>query len=266
MARETTASRLVTLVEAVAAHEDGVGVRELARTSGIDKSAVSRLFAQLEELGIVEKSVLSGRYTVGARLSAIAARVYQRSSLWGTAEPVVRQLAHDFNETCYLTIRDGAAVVFQHKVDCDRPIRYVIELGRVASLHAGAGGRAILAGLPLDEADRLIETMSLRSVTSRTITDPAELRQKVTEDRERGYSVSVGERVVGGMAIGAPFFEGDGTCGGSIVFTCPLERYDPSRTEEIAAAVVAAARELSLRLGAPDATSGSPASASAAEG
>lgn len=259
MARETTASRLITLIEAVATEEHGVGVREFARSSGIDKSAISRLFAQLEELRVVEKSDLTGRYSVGPRLAAVAARLYRGSSLWSAAQPVVELLSDRYDESCYVTVRDGAAVVFQYKVDCVRPIRYVIELGRVASLHAGAGGRAILAGVPAEEADRLVGAMSLEAVTHRTLTRREDLRRAIAQDRDRGYSVSVEERVVGGMAIAAPFFGGDGTCVGSIVFTRPLVRHDPDVTDEIAASVVTAARELSERLGAPRAAT-SPAS------
>lgn len=54
-------ARIVRLLEAVAASDSHVGVRALARESGIDKSAVSRLLRQLTDLDVLEPSDVAGR-------------------------------------------------------------------------------------------------------------------------------------------------------------------------------------------------------------
>lgn len=61
--------------------------------------------------------------------------------------------------------------------------------------------------------------------------------------------MSMGERVIGGCAIAAPFFRPGGTCRGSIVYTCPAQRFDVRSAPEIADAVKQAGRDLSARLG-----------------
>ena len=45
--RHNTVARVIMLLEALAAREEGIGVRELGREIGLDKSAISRLFEQL---------------------------------------------------------------------------------------------------------------------------------------------------------------------------------------------------------------------------
>lgn len=247
--RSSTAWKVVSLLEAVAAHEQGIGVRELARVTGIDKSAISRLFSQLEAMGVVEQSDVLGRFGIGPRLFALAATVRGRDNLWKAAEPILAGLVEKFMETCYLATREHGQVVFREKIDCDQTIRYVIELGQTSPLHAGAGGRAILAGMTAEEVDDFLATTELVALTSDTITDPEVLRHQIGEDRRRGYSVSMGERVVRGSAVAAPYYTADGDCRGSIVFTCPGERFDVRRIPEIADAVLAASRELSTRLG-----------------
>jgi IclR family acetate operon transcriptional repressor len=240
---------VVRLLEAVAAHDQGIGVRELGRETAIDKSAVSRLLSQLQEMNMVEQSEVSGRFEIGARFYALASTIHGRDTLWRAAEPVLRDLAGRFNETCYLATRERDQIVFREKVDCDRTIRYVIELGQSSPLHAGAGGRAILAGMSPAESDAVIAKSELTAITSGTITDPAELRRQIAEDRRRGFSISTGERVVGGSAIAAPYYRAGGICHGSLVFTCPAIRFDVRLAPEIADAVVDAARQLSARLG-----------------
>jgi DNA-binding IclR family transcriptional regulator len=247
--RHNTASKVIMLLESLAAREDGVGVRELAREVSIDKSAVSRLFDQLIDLGIASQDEASGRFRVGPALFALAATIHGRDTLWQAAEPIVRELATTFNETCYLAVRDGDEIIFRDKVDTTHNLRYVIDAGERAPLHAGAGGRAVLLALDDAELKEIVARTGLPSMTPRTITSESDLIARVHEDRARSYAMSRGERVLSGGALAAPFFDATGRCIGSVVFTCPDQRFDPAQEPVIAAAVLHAARELSQRLG-----------------
>lgn len=247
--RMTTAGKVVVLLEAVAMSELGIGVRQLARDTGTDKSAVSRLLQQLEALDVVEQASATGAFTAGPRLFALAAGLRRRDSLWRAAEPVLRGLAEQFNESCYLTTREDDSVVFRERVESTHTIRYVIEHGQKSPLHAGAGGRAILSGLPAAEVESLLLARQLERVTPATVVDAARVAHQVASDREQGYSISRGERVPGGCAIAAPYFGATGECRGSLVYTCPSERFDLARAPQVAAAVVSAASRLSTRLG-----------------
>lgn len=244
------AARVVALIEAVAAAESSVGVRELARLTGIDKSAVSRLLVQLQRLGMVEQAQgVQGRYAIGPRLFSVASLVAARDSLTMAARPIMRELVDVVEESCYLAVLERGEMVFRDKADCHKPIRYVLEIGRPMPIHAGAGGRAVLAGMTHSEAAALLESAFLEELTPQTVTDPKALLVTAQEDRSRGYSVSFGERVIGGTAVAAPYYSGDGSCRGALVLTIPSERLEPERVPDLGAAVAAAANRLSVRLG-----------------
>lgn len=258
--RQSTVDKVVAVLQALAVSEHGIGVRELSRATGIDKSALSRLLDQLGDRGFVEQHHVSGRFIVGPRLFAIAATIHARDGLWLAAEGILMRLVERFNETCYLATKEADRISFRNKIDCTRTIRYVIELGSTSPLHAGAGGRAILAGMTEEEIEAFLAGRHLGPVTDRTVTDAQELRRQIREDRSRGYAMSIGERVVGGSAIAAPFFASRGVCLGSVVFTCPAERFDMRRAPEIADAVAQASADLSERLGyAPAPPTSAPA-------
>jgi len=243
------ATKLFTLLEAVAAAPDGISVREVARDTGIDKSSVSRIFNQLAALDVVEQSPLTGRFEVGRRLSSLGEVLHTHNSLWGLAEPIVRELVARFDETCYFIVREGNQARFQERIDCKQAIRYVIEPGVVSPLYAGAAGRAILAGMPIEEAMQYLDSVDVNPMTSETVTDRALLHKFVEQDRGRGYSVSLGERVAGGRGIGAPVLRADGYCVAALLWTCPSTRFDVSRVDEFGTAVREAAAKLSLLLG-----------------
>src|ERR1700744_4525825 len=80
--RQKTSERVIMLLRALAARPEGIGVRELSRELGIDKSAVSRLFEQLVELRVATQDEFSGRFRVGPDLFALAATIHSRDTLW----------------------------------------------------------------------------------------------------------------------------------------------------------------------------------------
>ena len=249
LAASSTTGRLVRVLEALAAAPDGLGIRDTSRRTGLDKSALSRLLTQLEALEMVAKDEAQGRYQVGPRLFALSSALVARDSLSRAARPSLESLVRRFDETCYLATRHPDTFTFTTKVECNRPFRYVIELGSTAHLHAGAAGRAILSGMPEDEAREVLRTTELEQLTDRTVTDVERLLELVTQDRTRGWSFSHGERIEGATALAAPFFDAEGVCRGSVVFTRPAMRHTDDDLPVVAAAVTEAAAELSQRLG-----------------
>ena len=242
-------ARIVRLLEAVATTETNAGVRALARESGIDKSAVSRMLRQLTEIDVLEPSDVAGRYRIGPRFFAIARAVSGRDEVGRAARPILEGIVATFNETSYVAVRERNEVVFREKVECDQSIRYVIDMSRPAPLHAGSSGRAVLSGLDDDEFETVVTQLSLDPVTPQTITEVAELRRRRAEDRDRGYTVAISEIRAGGCGVAAPFFGPDGRCIGAIVITMPQIRFDAAKVAGWGAAMVAAAQQLSSRLG-----------------
>lgn len=241
-------ARVVRILESVAGAPDGVGVRALARETGIDKSAVSRLLRQLAAVAFVEADA-SHRYVVGPQLYAMAKLVVARDDLTRAARPFLSGLAAEWNETCYLAVLEGREVVYRDMIECNQPLRYVVPLGEGVPLHAGAGGRAILSALPTDRVAALLSPGRLSRLTPSTVTDRVRLRDIIREDRARGYTMSVGERVVVGAAVAAPFLDAQGDCRGALVVAFPRERVQSHDIEALGRAVAAAATGLSRRLG-----------------
>lgn len=239
--------RLIEIIEAVVDAGEPVGPRGLARNIGIDRSAISRVLQQLNELGVLVRN--QDGYTPGPRLYYIGRLLTARDTLPSAARSVLDGLVSRFDETCYVCTLQGDSIVFLYGVQSSNPVRYVVDIGTSSPLHAGAAGRAILAALPSDQAREILERVDLVAWTSRTLRSVDTLLRIAAEDAERGFTVSFEERVAGGSAVAAPYFDGSGRCQGSVVLSCPAVRFDPERVDEIGAAVRSAADALSARLG-----------------
>lgn len=240
--------RVATLLELVGMRDGGIGPREAARETGIDRSAVSRIFRQLETTGWVEEVEDRGTYTVGPRMFAVAAAVRQRDSLWRASAPFLERLAAEHDETVYVSVLEGKHVVFREKIDSTQRIRYVVDLNTPYPLTTGAAGRAILSALPDAEADRLIDE-GLVAYTPSSITDPARYREQRRADRELGYAYSASGWVARGAGIAAPFFDAAGRVRGALTLSAPIDRLSAEVAPRVGASVREAANGLSARLG-----------------
>lgn len=246
---ESLLERATRVTEAIVEAGEPVGPRALARATGIDRSAVGRILKQLAELGML--TAVDGSYAPGPRLFTIGRVLSALDTLPVAAQAAVSSLVEEFDETSYVcTWRENSAV-FLYEGQCSKPLRYVIELGRPVPLHAGAAGRAILAGLPEETVHELLGRGPLPALTDATITDVDTLIAQSTRDRQVGYSVSRQERVEGGFAIASPFFDRTGSCQGSVVLSAPVTRLADYDVDEIGRSVHRAAGGLSARLGAP---------------
>lgn len=245
----SAAWRLVEILKALASSPEGLGVRDTARAIGVDKSSISRMLSHLQSLGMVVQEQVTGKYAVGPELYAIAASLVARDSLAHAAQPILDALTRRFNEASYLAVLRDVDFVYRAKADCTQQIRYVIDIGYVGPLHAGAAGRAILAGLTEAELRDTLSRIDLPRLTDITITDREELMKQVAFDRARGYSFTMGERFAGGAATAAPFFDGHGRCRGAVVLSLPASRFTEENQPAQVAAVMDAARQMTLRIG-----------------
>ncbi len=85
--------------------------------------------------------------------------------------------------------------------------------------------------------------------TDQTITTIARLRAELTEVREQGYAVAVDELETGLTAVAAPIRNAHGDVIASMSVSGPTFRLSGDRLDQVIPLLVAAAREVSHRLG-----------------
>lgn len=246
--RSSMLARATTLLELIATQPSGIGVRDAARRTGIDRSAVSRILTHFEEIGYVQQSGERGDYSAGPRLFSFAASLAARDSLARAAEPYLDELVARFNENCYLAVRVDDSVVLRSKVECDHTIRYVLELGKPLPLVGGAAGMAVLSGLDDAELERVLQAPIAVSTPS-SFRTAEEVRAQVAIDRRLGYTYSPGRWVPNGAGIAAPVRDASGTCIGAITMSMPMDRLSPEDVPIIGEAIATAGRDLSSRIG-----------------
>ena len=231
---------------------EGWGVRELAERLGMPPSTVHRLLVALEAQGLLERNPRTAQYHVGLELYRMMLLAQSQFAVRNLALPIMRDLVREWDETSFLGLYDALRMemVFAAAVESSKPLRYVVPLNQWIPVYCAASGFAIMAFLPEDEIERIIEHTGLRPETDRTITDPQTLRQELQRVREEGYSCTHGERVVGAVGFAAPIWGPDQRVIGDLNLSIPEQRFETNMEPKVAERVIYHAQRVTERLSA----------------
>jgi DNA-binding IclR family transcriptional regulator len=210
--------------------EDGpMTLTELVRATGLPKGTVYRLLASLTYRHMLIKDPTDSVYMLGPGfLRLMQGSVETVGSMTRAAREALEALRDATGETVILHVRMAMARVCVEELPSREPIRYTAQVGAVAPLHVGSASRVLLAFAPEEERERVLEGLTLFPLTPLTVTELAELRERIALTRERGWAQSAGERVIGASAISVPVHGPQGTLF-SLSVLGPADRWAPER-------------------------------------
>jgi DNA-binding IclR family transcriptional regulator len=233
--------KALSVLRFIAENKAGVGLQEAASNLDMSISTAHRLLRLLVSQDLLSYEGHTRLYGAGPELLRLAAMVMQNFSMSTAIRQVMRSLMQECNETAclaaYMPLQGMMA--FLAIEECNHPLRYVIEIGTLQSLHVGASGKAILAYLPAEEIERLLQPEA----------DSPRILGELEEVRRNGYAFSRGERIPEAAAVAAPIINSRGQVVGDLMVTLPSSRYSEGQVHELAPRVIEHARRLSVLLG-----------------
>lgn len=242
---DSTLSKGLSILENLAASQQGKGVTELSRELGLTKSNTFRLLQTLTTLGYVQH-LPDKSYAATLKTWRIGRASVENLNLRELAAPELSFLAQETGETIYLAVREGLSVVYIDKIDSQKPIRSWNAVGGTAPLHCVGTGKAILAA----EFDKLRDQISgaLTPHTDRTITDLAVLEADLARAIKRGFAFDTGEFRDRILSFGAAITLPGGEAVGALGISVPDINLPEGGEERYGALVAHAARNVSHKL------------------
>jgi DNA-binding IclR family transcriptional regulator len=149
--------------------------------------------------------------------------------------------------TVNITVRSESAALYLDPVAGSSALQSHNWVGQHIPLHATSNGKVLLS--ELSETELRAALRELPRFTDLTITTRPKLRDELSKVRHDGYALAVDELEVGLTAAAAPIRSAHGDIIASMSISGPTFRLDDERLAETIPLVVAAALEVSHRLG-----------------
>jgi len=249
LAKVKSADRVIQILEAVGSKKCGITQRELAAELEIPKGSLSPLLSNLVDRGYVALDRLSKLYMLGPNLVVLTGRYLSSLEIVRVGRPVLEQLVSEIDEDAEIVVMKGDEVLFLHKEECSKPLKYSIAIGELAPIYATSAGKAILAHLHDAEIERYLAETGLVSITRTSITDADAMRRELKEIRAIGIAYGREEFHQGICGIAAPVFNLYGDVAGAIVATLPSIRFNRETKGFIEPRLKNAAERISHHLG-----------------
>ena len=209
MGRETSTSlsRAIAILDVLGSREvtagQGIGVVQIAREVGREKSQVSRALKTLADAGLVSRDPESLRYRLGWRVFAMAAGAADQHLLT-LAPHALRHLVTRVGERAHLSVRDGTGVLTVLSESPSRSIQATGWVGRGTPLHCTSSGRALLFDHTCAEVRDLLAHTTFTQFGPKAPGDIEELLRRLDADRRRGYAAVHEEFEVDLVGAAAP--------------------------------------------------------------
>jgi IclR family KDG regulon transcriptional repressor len=220
----STADRVLVLLEYIAKKRGGVTLAELVKESDIPKSTAHRLLETLKMLQFIHFEADTERYSIGLKTIEIGVSGLKNLEIVDVASPYLRDLSKKTGETSFLSVFNDGNVVHLYKVEGTQSIRTTAELGMRRPVHCTAVGKAIVSTFSLEDVDKILEEKGMPSYTENTITDRQLFFKELSNIRVQGIAIDREEIEIGLTCYAVPVYNYTGRVIGAISIGGPTSR------------------------------------------
>lgn len=213
----TTASILEKLAEL-----ERAGVTELASHLDITKGTVHNHLTTLEENELVVKD--EGQFRLGLRIFEYGEKTKNQYEICEVAKPEVDKLAEETGELGNILVEEHGRGIYLYRAKGENALTLDTGIGSRVYLHQTGLGKAILAHLPKERVDEIIDQHKLESSTENTLTTRDALFEDLEQIRDQGRAIDAEERAEGISCVAAPIITNDGTVRGAVSVAGPASR------------------------------------------
>ncbi len=225
----------------------GLGVSEIARKLELSKATTVRLTRTLMDEQFVSQNTATRRYELGPESFAVGLAAEPNYALQRIAAPALRAVALETGDFVFFSVRHGLEAICLSRESGDLPYPQAsLRVGDRHPLGLGAGGLAILAAMPQEEAEAVLKINAPEIVRRYPNMTFETVRKMLQQTREQGYAVIPGILAPGFWGIGVPVLRPDGQPVAAIVLNTLANRLSDARQAVIAARLQRLSRELVL--------------------
>jgi IclR family pca regulon transcriptional regulator len=198
-----TLAKGLAVLAAFGEQRPAMTLSEAASAARLSRAAARRVLRTLSALGYVSQD---------GKLFSLAPRIlelgfaYLSSQSWiDRAEPLMKELSHDLQESCSAAILQGAEIVYVARMSAPhRIMSTTIAIGtRLPAFHTSLG-RIQLGFLDEAELDDLIRSLRVEHYTANTIVDRGALVERIRKDHMQGFSIVDEELEKGLRSLAVP--------------------------------------------------------------
>jgi len=188
-----------------------LNVQQISQKTGLPESTIYRYLKTLYEREFIDYDAFLQKYKLGIKLIRLGYAATKQLEIHRVAYPIMEELARTTGETVLLTVRRSTSAIVVEVVESGRGgIKLAMNRGDSLPLYSCALTRPLIAHLPDEEIDSILQAAPPRRFTEYTITEIEEIKKELKKVSRQGYAYSNQELTIGARGLGCPIFNHSG--------------------------------------------------------
>ena len=197
-----TLARGLLVLRAFTQQNERMTLAEVARVVKLPRATVRRCLLTLQALGYVDAD---GRhFGVSPGVLTLAQAYLSSSALPRVVQPFLERLSDRLGASCSVSILHGDEVVYVARSSRKRLASLHRDVGTHLPAWCTSMGRVLLAELPEPDQQAWLATHNFTRLTPHTITDPAQLSDRLRETRQQGHCLVNQEMEIDLLSLAVP--------------------------------------------------------------
>jgi DNA-binding IclR family transcriptional regulator len=246
--KSATALRALKVLEVLAQARAPLSAAEVAGVIGAERSTAYRMLMTLIEAGYVVRDPLTRGYRLGYKILTLSRPLLSGDEKAELVGACLREISARTGETVHYSVLERDCAVLVQRAKGTQLVTIDFQIGDRAPLHCTSIGKVLLAYQDAAAIEAVIRR-GLPRAARNTITDAARLRAELRKVRAQGYAYDDFEFADDMRCVAVPVREKDDRVTDGISLSGPASRYTLPKLRELRDCAIAAARELSHKLG-----------------
>lgn len=226
-----------------------IGVTELSKYLGVNKSTAYRLLITLEKNGYVEQIGENGKYALGIKLCKFRKKILDNYDVRAIAHPFLEMLTELTGEAAGLSIFKDDKIILIDCCNSPHHLGAILRVGDEEEPNCTAHGKALLYSLPEEEQRRLLKSLKPKKHTRNTMIDTEEIIKESALNKARNYAMDNEEMTIGMRCVATNIYDFNGNVVGSIGISGPTNRMSAEKIPKHIETVLEIAKLISQKLG-----------------
>jgi IclR family pca regulon transcriptional regulator len=203
----TALSRGLAVIRAFSRDRPEMTLTEVAARTALSPATARRSLYTLQRLGYISSH--GRRFMLRSKVLDLGAAFWSSMKIEEVAQAHLREIVDSVGDSASLAVLEGHDVLYLAHAASRRTVRMAAEIGARFPAYATSIGRAMLAHLDPPVLQRYLDTVEMKPLTDRTLTDPIRLKAILAEVRKNGYACIQDELDYGLASAAVPVMIGE---------------------------------------------------------
>lgn len=203
-----TIFRTMEILEFISERKQGTTLQDIVNEFGYPKSSAFVIVQSLYELNYISTMPYNDKsYCLGMKAFALGIKYYNDLDIVNQCLELLKPIADKYDKTAFVSVLDGTELVFMGKYVAPKAVLASCALGARKDVYATASGKAILAFLPDQDRNNVIDKIEFKNLTEHTINTREKLIEELDVTRLRGYALEMQEDRSISSCCGVPVYD-----------------------------------------------------------